>query len=192
MLITEEQLKKIFTGCKKDKLKIYVPAFNEVWPKYSIDTPKRIAAFLGQIGVESGELRYDKELPSIYNKKDVSNKQEPTGTLYEGRKNLGNIQKGDGPKYIGRGILQITGRANYTLYANKLGMDLVENPDLACQPSVAVNIACQYFVDRNLLKFADSWDIEEITKRVNGTRMLHLIERKKYSETALAILSKKE
>lgn len=188
MLITEQQLKKIFTNIKSDKLKLYVKAFNDVFPAYSIDTPRRIAAFLGQIGVESGELRYDKELASKYNKKDVGNRFEAIGTLYEGRKNLGNTQVGDGPKFIGRGILQLTGRANYESMSKILGIDLVNNPELACDPVISTKIACEYFKKRGLLQLADQWNLEEITRKVNGNAKLHHDLRVKYSENALKIL----
>jgi putative chitinase len=187
-LITEEQLKKIFTNCKTDKIKLYCEAFNKVWPQFGITTPKRIAAFLGQVGVESGELKYDKELPSKWNMKDPKDPREKVGTLYEGRKPLGNTQPGDGPKFIGRGILQLTGRANYTEYAKKLKVDLVNNPDLAMLPEVSVMVACQYFADRKLLEAADVWNLDLITERVNGRAKLHHDKRVAYSETALKIL----
>lgn len=187
-LITEDQLKKVFPNCNSEKLKLYGEAFNKAWPKFGITTPKRIAAFLGQIGVESGELKYDKELPSKWNKKNPSDPSEPTGTLYEGRKNLGNIMPGDGPRFIGRGILQLTGRANYVMYSSKLGIDLAKNPDLAALPEYSVMIACQYFLDRNLLESADKWDLATITKKVNGTAMLHHDKRVAYSEKALKVL----
>ena len=187
VLITEEQLKKVYTNCKPDKLKLYWEAFNKVFPQFEINTPVRIAAFLGQVGVESGELKYDKELPSKYNKKDPKDANEPTGTLYEGKKNLGNTQAGDGPKFIGRGVLQLTGRANYTDYAKKLGIDLVGHPDLAATPEVSVKIACQYFKDRKLLEFADQGNIQEVTRRVNGTMMLHLKERFAYTQKCMDV-----
>lgn len=187
-LITEEQLKKIYKNAAKDKLKLYCDAFNKVFPLYEINTPYRIAAFLGQVAVESGELKYDKELPSKWNKKDPKDPKEPTGTLYEGRKNLGNVQAGDGPKFIGRGVLQLTGRANYADYSKKLGIDLISNPDLAATPEVSVKIACQYFKDRKLLTLADAWNLEEITRRVNGNGMLHHDKRVAYSEVAKRIL----
>ena len=186
-LITEEQLKKIYTNCKPDKLKLYCEAFNKVWAQFGIDSPIRIAAFLGQVGVESGELKYDKELPSKYNKKDPKDANEPTGTLYEGKKNLGNTQAGDGPKFIGRGVLQLTGRANYADYSKKLGIDLIANPELAATPEVSVKIACQYFKDRKLLDYADQGKIDEVTKRVNGTMMLHLKERYAYTKKACEV-----
>lgn len=190
MKITEEKLKVIFPKASADKIKLYAPAFSESCAQMGFNTPKRIAALLGQIAVESGELKYDKELPSKYNKKDPKDANEPTGTLYEGRKTLGNTEKGDGPKFIGRGVLQLTGRANYTLYGKKLGIDLVNNPELACKPSVAVLIACQYFVDRKLDEAADRWDLDTITKRVNGSGMLHHDKRIAYSEAALKVLEK--
>lgn len=188
-LITEEQLKKIYKRCQPEKVKLYTQAFNAVWPQYEINTPKRIAAFLGQIAVESGELRYDKELPSQWNKKNVNDPNEPIGTLYEGRKNLGNTQAGDGPKFIGRGILQLTGRANYADYSKKLSIDLIKNPDLVCSPDISVKIACQYFKDRKLLQLADAWDLAGITRKVNGNAMLHHDKRAKYSEAALQVLN---
>ena len=189
MLITEIQLKKIYTNIRNDKLKLYTDAFNKVFPSYGINSARRIAAFLGQVGVESGELKYDKELASKYNKKDVGNRFEPIGTLYEGRKNLGNTQVGDGPKFIGRGILQLTGRANYTNMSKKLGVDLVNNPELACDPEISTKIACEYFKERGLLGLADKWDLDTITERVNGKAKLHHDLRVKYSERALKFLS---
>jgi putative chitinase len=166
-----------------------VDAFNTVLPKYSIDTIRRISAFLGQIAVESGELKFDKELPSKYNKVNVNDPKEAVGTLYEGRKNLGNIQKGDGPKYIGRGILQLTGRANYENMSKKLNIDLVNTPDLACDAVISTKIACEFFKEKGLLALADNWDLEKITERVNGRAKLHHELRVKYSERALKFLS---
>lgn len=190
-ILTEEKLKKIFPHAPTDKLKAYGAVFGTVCESMGFNTPKRVAALLGQIGVESGELKYDKELPSKWNKKDPANPNEPTGTLYEGRKTLGNIMPGDGPRFIGRGVLQLTGRANYLDYGRKLGIDLTANPELACDPAVSVKIACQYFKDRNLLEAADKWDLKTVTQRVNGSAMLHHDKRVAYSEAALKILEGK-
>lgn len=187
--LTQAKLKQIFPNVSPQKCSVYVDAFNTVFPEYSIDTVRRVAAFLGQIAVESGELKYDMELPSKYNKKDPKDVNEPIGTLYEGRKNLGNNQKGDGPKFIGRGILQLTGRANYENMSKKLGIDLLNNPNLACHPVVSTKIACQYFKERGLLDLADKWNLDLITERVNGKAKLHHDIRVSYSERALKILS---
>lgn len=188
-IITEEQLKAVFSAADSKKLKEYCLAMNAVLPLFEIDTPARVAAFLGQIGVESGQLRFTKELPSKYNKKNPKDPKEPTGTLYEGRKNLGNNVAGDGPKYIGRGVLQLTGRANYTEYGKKLGLDLVNNPELAEGAETSIKIAAQYFKDRKILPLADKWDIGMITERVNGKARLHLAERTAFSDKALKILT---
>ena len=187
--LSEEQLKKIYPNVKKEKCSLYTKAFNEVLPQYSIDTPKRIAAFLGQIAVESGELKYDKELPSRWNKKNPSNPLEPVGTLYEGRKGLGNDHEGDGPRFIGRGLLQLTGRSNYEIMSKKLGVNLVVNPELACDPIISTKIACEYFKSHDLLELADKWDLDSITERVNGKAKLHLDLRIEYSQRALKVLT---
>lgn len=189
-LITEKQLKEIYKNVSAEKCKVYTEAFNKILPKYGITTPQRIAAFLGQVGVESGELKYDKELPSKYNKKNPKDKSEPTGTLYEGRKSLGNVIAGDGPKYIGRGILQLTGRSNYAVMSKKIGVDILNNPELACTPDVSTQIACQFFSDNKLLELADKWDIKTVTRRVNGPGMLHLEQRMAYSDRALKVLTR--
>lgn len=188
MQITESQLKSIFPLCKADKLKVYTAAFNEVLPQFDMDTPKRIACFLGQVGHESAQLKYDKELGSSWNKKNPKDPNEPVGTKYEGRKNLGNVKPGDGPKFIGRGILQLTGRENYTTYSKKLGIDLVGNPELACDPVVATKIACQYFRDRGLIELSDKLDVDTITLKVNGKAKLGLEERKHFTQKALQVL----
>jgi putative chitinase len=188
-LITEKQLKAIYPNCKPEKVKSYTAAFNVVFPIFEVDTPARIAAFLGQVGVESGELRYDKELPSKYNKKDPKDPNEPCGSLYEGRKLLGNTQAGDGPKFIGRGVLQLTGRANYTDMSKKIGIDLVAHPEKAAEADVSVRIACQFFKDRGLFAKADAWDLREITRRVNGNACLHHEQRVAFSEKALKVLT---
>lgn len=187
--LNQSKLKQIFPNVSTEKCQKYVNAFNEVFPIYGLINEKRISAFLGQIAVESGELKYDKELPSKYNKKDPKDIKEPTGTLYEGRKNLGNNQPGDGPKFIGRGILQLTGRSNYESMSRKLNIDLINNPELACDPVISVKIACEYFKERGLLELADAWNLEKITERVNGRAKLHHEQRVRYSELALKILS---
>jgi putative chitinase len=187
--ITEAQLKAIYPNCSAEKIKSYTAAFNVVFPIFEVNTPARIAAFLGQVAVESGELKYDKELGSKYNKKNPKDPKEPIGTLYEGRKLLGNTVAGDGPRFIGRGVLQLTGRANYTDMSKKIGIDLVANPEKAAEADVSVRIACQFFKDRKLFDRADSWDLREITRRVNGNACLHHEQRVAYSEKALKILT---
>ena len=189
MLITENQLGRIYPTAGKPLIRKYCKAFNEWFPKYGMTSPKRIAAFLGQIGVESGELKYDEELPSKWNKKDPTDKEEATGTLYEGRKTLGNYVAGDGVKYIGRGIIQITGRYNYNKYGSELGIDLITYPERAKEPTISTRIALQYWKGKDLNGYADIWNLDEITKRINGKAMLHHDKRVALTEKALKILT---
>ena len=190
MQITEKQLGDIFPNAKADKVKTYTAAFNAVLPRYNFINWKRWAAFLGQIGVESGELKYDEELRSKWNTKDPSDKTQPTGNAYEGRKaSLGNYVPGDGSKYIGRGILQITGRANYARYGTKLNLPLIDKPELAKDPVIATQIACEYFKDKGIHSHADAWNLDKCTELVNGRAKLHLEQRKLYSIRALQVLN---
>jgi len=125
---------------------------------YNINTPLRVAAFLAQIGHESGRLRYVKELwgPTVWQQG------------YEGRADLGNTQKGDGSKFRGRGLIQITGRYNYRLCGEALGLDLLEHPELLEDPHYAVMSAAWYWDGRCLNKYADAGDFDHITRRING------------------------
>ncbi len=88
--------------------------------------------------------------------------------LYEGRADLGNTEPGDGARYHGRGIFQLTGRANYVTFGRLLGLNLVDHPDTAAQPDVCVRIAVQYWVSRHLNEKADQDDFAGITKAING------------------------
>ena len=116
--------------------------------------PTERAMFLAQMAHESGNFRYDEEIAS--------------GQAYEGRSDLGNTQPGDGVRYKGRGYIQLTGRANYRDYGNRLGVDLENNPDLAKDPNIAADIAIAYWqqrVDRNA---ARAGDVRTVTKNING------------------------
>jgi putative chitinase len=122
-----------------------------------IDTPLRQAHFLAQLGHESGSLRYTAELAS--------------GAAYEGRADLGNTQPGDGPRFKGRGLIQITGRTNYTKYGNDRGQDYITgpNPDLlATDPNIAADCSGWFWATRHLNGLADNDDLLTITKRING------------------------
>jgi putative chitinase len=119
-----------------------------------ITTKLRIAAFLAQLAHESGELRYFEELA--------------TGQAYEGRKDLGNSQIGDGPRFKGRGPIQLTGRLNYTRAGEALGLDLVGHPEIAATPGAGFRIAVWYWVTHSLNALADAGDFDGITLRING------------------------
>lgn len=124
-----------------------------------INTRLRIAAFLAQIGHESGSLVYSKELggPSYFAK-------------YDGRKDLGNTQSGDGTKFCGRGLIQVTGRANYLKASEALFGDdrLLKTPELLEQPEWAAKSAVWYWTTRKLNLLADGAQFTEITRAING------------------------
>jgi putative chitinase len=122
--------------------------------KYEIDTELRIAHFLAQTCHESDCF--------------CTTVEYSDGKYLEGRSDLGNTQPGDGSRYKGRGLIQLTGRANYKRYGNLLGLDLVGNPELAAEPATSLAIACEYWKQQGLNAAADRDDIETITRRING------------------------
>ena len=125
---------------------------------HDISTPARQAAFIAQVGHESGRLYYVKELWG------------PTETQkrYEGRADLGNTQPGDGSKYRGRGLIQITGRANYSTAADALNEPLIDHPEVLEQPDIAALSAAWFWNSHGLNQLADAGDFEKITRRING------------------------
>lgn len=119
-----------------------------------LDTELRLAHFMAQLIHESGTFRYMEELAS--------------GSAYEGRADLGNTQPGDGAKFKGRGPIQITGRANYRLYGQQLGIDFERHPELPAYPSIGLQVACAFWTRNNLNTLADRDDVVGITRRING------------------------
>jgi len=140
MEIHNNLLKAFLPNSTEANRQKYIPYLNKYMAMYGITTEKQIAAFYAQIGHESGYLKFHKELAS--------------GAAYEGRKDLGNIYPGDGVKYKGRGLIQITGRDNYTKAAKALGIDLVNKPELLEQPEWAVKSACWWWHNVGLNKHA--------------------------------------
>lgn len=122
--------------------------------EFQITAVRRQAAFIAQIAKESGELRYTLELAS--------------GTEYEGRADLGNTQAGDGPRFKGRGLLQITGRANYDACGKALGLALIQTPSLLEVPAGASRSAAWFWQTRGLNELADGDKFGSITHRING------------------------
>ncbi len=197
-LITEKQFKKMFPELSSQTISFYTESLNAILPLYGINTPFRVAAFIGQAGAES-RFKYLTELPSKYNKKNINDPSEPVGTLYEGReKGLGNTEPGDGPKYKGRGLLQITGRDNYTKVNNLLqkidkNIDIVTNPDLvASDLRVSILASCEVWGlngrSQKMLTYADNWDIVSISIAINGGERA-LKERIELSNLAKSILT---
>lgn len=124
------------------------------------DNAQRVACFLAQIGHESGQLRYTREL--------WNPEQCPWQARYEGRADLGNIEPGDGERYMGRGLIQLTGRANYAQASRFFNIDFVGHPTLVEQPLHAAMTAGWFWHSRTLNPLADAGDFEKITRRING------------------------
>ena len=121
---------------------------------YAIDTALRAAHFLAQACHELDGFCTTAEYAS--------------GIAYEGRADLGNTQPGDGPRFKGRGLFQLTGRANYKLYGDILHLDLLGDPALAADPKISLLIACEFWKRGALNDPADRDDIVAITRRING------------------------
>jgi putative chitinase len=125
------------------------------FPDYGVmDSELRLAHFMAQLVHESGSFRYMEELAS--------------GQAYEGRRDLGNTEPGDGKRYKGRGPIQVTGRTNYRYFGRKIGIDLERHPEIAATPSIGLHLALEYWKDRKLNERADADDVVGITKRING------------------------
>jgi predicted chitinase len=143
--MTPEQLQAVFPSLSLDKAREILPGLEQTCRRFDILSKKRVAAFLGQIGMESGAFRYTEEIAS--------------GDAYEGRKELGNTQPGDGRRFKGRGYIQLTGRVNYRRAGQALGLDLEGNPPQAAQQPAAWLVSGWYWRNGSargdLNRFAD-------------------------------------
>ena len=155
-MLTLQILKDICKNASVVNLQKYVEPLNKHMQAFGIDSFVRIRHFIAQVAHESGEFRYVKEIAS--------------GQAYEGRKDLGNTQPGDGVKFKGRGLIQVTGRANYERCSLALWGDkrLLDNPELLEQPVNAVRSACWFWKANNPNALADRDDIRAVTRRING------------------------
>ena len=153
-MITLEELHRIYPYAGK-RADTFIHSLNAAMAEFDISPHvTREMAFLAQIGHESGQLRYVQEIAS--------------GAAYEGRKDLGNTDPGDGVRFKGRGLIQITGRANYAKCGEALGLDLLEHPELLELPENACRSAGWFWKSRWLNELADKGDFKLLTKRING------------------------
>lgn len=160
--LTVEQLQKCMPALKQAKAAEYLPFLQKAMDEAGINTKLRIAAFLAQLGHESGDFRWMEE---IWGPTDAQKRYEPPTTLAT---KLGNTQKGDGYRYRGRGPIQLTGRTNYKTAGTALGVDLEKDPDQARTLSVCFRVAAWFWTTRKLNALADTGDFDGITKRING------------------------
>ena len=148
--------------------------FASTLDSYDINTKLRIAHFMAQVTHECAGFRTTEEFA--------------TGAAYEGRADLGNTQKGDGRRYKGRGLIQLTGRANYRSIGKKLNLPLEQHPELAAEPAISLKIACEYWKSRNINAAADRDDLIKVTRLVNGG-LNGLEDRQKYLQKAKVALA---
>jgi putative chitinase len=161
----------------------WLDPLNETFEKYDISTPKRQAAFIGQCAHESGNfkilqenLNYSAEglmktWPSRFPTKEIAdqyakNSAKIAGKVYNGR--LGNTSEEEAAKYLGRGLIQLTGRENYANCGSGIGVDLLADPTLLLDARYACLSAGWFWNKKGLNAFADSSDYETMTKRING------------------------
>lgn len=155
--MTPDDLRKVmpFSAGRVDT---FAQPLTDAMQEFQITTSRRRAAFLAQVAHESGELRYLRELAS-------GQEYEPPS---ERAKGLGNTEPGDGPRYKGGGLIQITGRANYHACGVELGVPLEDQPTLIETPAVACRSAAWFWETRGLNALADADQFGEITRKING------------------------
>lgn len=179
MNLTASQLLTIMPYAK-NRIPLFLPHLNTFMQARSINTPQRAAMFLAQIAHESAELRYVLEL--------ASGEAYDTGRLAA---RLGNTPgaDGDGQRYKGRGLIQVTGTTNYLKCGEALGLDLIAHPELLERPEHAVASACWFWASNGLNALADKGDLYAVTRRINGG-LNGIADRAKYyarAKTALGV-----
>ena len=176
-MLSNEQLHALDIDAK------WLEPLNGTFQKYDVNTPKRQAAFIGQCAVESANftrlqenLNYSAERitqvwPSRFPNVSIAqpyahNPKALANFVYAGR--LGNLQDGDGWMYIGRGLIQITGRENYANCGSGIGVDIIDNPELLLTPRYAALSAGWFWNKKGLNALADSQEYGAMTRRING------------------------
>jgi len=151
-MITGDLLRAVMPHCPQ--CEVWAGALEQCRDEAFATTIPRAAALLAQLAHESGECRWLVEVSD--------------GSQYEGRRDLGNLAPGDGARFKGRGLLQLTGRANYREAGRALGLELELNPDEAARPIIAGRVAAWYWRDHGCNELADGYQFSAITRRING------------------------
>jgi putative chitinase len=175
--MTNEQLAQLGIDSK------WLQPLEDTFAKYDISTPQRQAAFIGQCAHESANfkvlqenLNYSAEglmktWPSRFPTKEIADQyaRQPSkiaGKVYNGR--MGNTSEEEAAQFLGRGLIQLTGKENYANCGNSIGVDLIGNPNLLTDPQYAALSAGWFWNKKGLNSLADAGDIDTMTKRING------------------------
>ena len=200
MQLTYEQLQPIVPANTGN----WLSALNQLLPEYEINTPERIAAFLAQCAHESGGFKalkenlnyrweslrkvFPKYFPNDETAKEYAHNQEAIAKcVYANRMGNGDEDSGDGFRYCGRGLIQLTGKNNYQKFAESLNMEVEDVPEFLSTFEGAVQSACWFWEANDLNTLADKQDIKAMTKRINGG-YIGLEDRIKHYKEALEIL----
>jgi putative chitinase len=179
-------------------------ALAQLLPDYGIDTPQRIAAFVAQCAHESGNFRFIQEnlnyrwaslrkiFPKYFPTDELAQQYEKkpekiANRIYANRMGNGDEASGDGYRYRGRGLIQLTGKDNYTFFAGSLGIEVEEAADYLATFEGAAQSACFFWEQNNINRFADAGDIRGMTRAINGG-YIGLEDRIKHYEHALHIM----
>lgn len=153
-LISTVQLRAAMPHASQDNIAKFIQPINDTFDEFQIDTPIRQAMWLANVAVESGSLRYVREIAD--------------GSAYEGRADLGNTKPGDGMLFRGRGLAQCTGRSNYRLCGEALGIDLLAHPERLEEPVLAARSAGWFWRQKDLKTPADRWNFGMVVRAWNG------------------------
>ena len=204
-ILTRDQLAELLPG--NPYIDFWYAALEQLLPDYDINTPQRVAAFIAQCSHESGGFRALKEnlnykaatLRKIFPKyfptdaiaaqyAALPNKQEAIANkVYGGRMGNGPEESGDGFRYCGRGLIQLTGKTNYEEFATSIETPVEQIPEYLATFEGAAQSACWFWEKNNLNKWADTGDIKELTRRINGG-YIGLEDRIKHYNHALHVL----
>lgn len=198
-MITAEEIKKHYPNSRADVVGALVDSLDVLAEKYGLNTPLRLSHFLAQTAHESGGFRLieenlnysadslNKVFPKYFIKagrdaQDYHRQPEKiANVVYASRMGNGDTASGDGFKFRGRGLIQLTGRSNYTNFANDNGIDVEEAVLYLTTPKGAVESAAWFWSKNGLNALADKDDVVAVTKRINGGT-IGLEDRKKHTE----------
>jgi putative chitinase len=201
-ILTKDHLFQLLPG--NPYIEFWYHALEQALPDYDINTPNRVAAFMAQCAHESGGFRALKEnlnyravtlrkvFPKYFPTDELANAyaQKPemiANKVYGGRMGNGPEESGDGYRYCGRGLIQLTGKQNYQAFADSIETPVEQLPEYLATFEGAVQSACWFWENNNLNQWADKGDILTLTKRINGGT-IGLEDRIKHYEHALHVL----